>query len=49
MSAKAKALANLYRRNRVAKDGLKKAVVDGVITAEEYETITGGEYAPVAE
>lgn len=44
MSAKAKALANLYHRNRVAKDGLKKAVVDSVITAEEYKTITDEEY-----
>lgn len=45
MSARAKAMANLYRRKRIAKDGLKKAVVDGVITPEEYEEITGEAYA----
>ena len=45
MSAKAKAMANLYRRNKVTKDGLKQAVVDGVITAAEYTGITGEAYA----
>ena len=44
MSARAKALANLYRRNKVTKDGLKQAVVDGVITAEQYQEITGEAY-----
>ena len=29
MSPRAKALANLYRRDKVTKDGLKKAVADG--------------------
>lgn len=38
---RAKALENLYRRNKITKDGLKKAVTDGVITAEEYKKITG--------
>ena len=45
MSARVKAMANLCRRKRITKDGLKKAVVDGVITPEEYEEITGEAYA----
>lgn len=44
MSPRAKALANLYRRDKVTKDGLKKAVADGVITAEQYQEITGLEF-----
>ena len=41
MSAKAKALDNLYRRGKVTLDGLRKAVADGVITPEEFTLITG--------
>ena len=44
MSARAKAMANLYRRGKVTKDGLKRSVMDGVITATEYEAITGEAY-----
>ena len=44
MSARAKALENLYRRNKITKDGMKQAVKDGVITAEEYAEITGEIY-----
>ena len=44
MSAKATALANLFRRGKVTKIGLKQAVADGVITATEYEKITGEAY-----
>lgn len=44
MSARAKAMANLYHRNKVTKDGLKQAVEDGVITAAEYAEITGEAY-----
>ena len=44
MSARAKAMANLYSRNKVTKDGLKQAVEDGVITAAEYTEITGEAY-----
>lgn len=40
MNARAKALANLYRRNKVTKDGLRQAVSDGVITPAEYQEIT---------
>lgn len=44
MSARAKAMANLYRRNRITKDGLKQAVADGIITAAEYQEVTGESY-----
>lgn len=44
MSAKAKAMANLYRRGKVTKEGMKHAVTDGVITEAEYEEITGEAY-----
>ena len=44
MSARAKAMENLYRRNKITKEGLRQAVVDGVITAEEYTEITGKDY-----
>ena len=41
MSAKAKALMNLYRRGKVTIEGLQKAVQDGVITEAEYHLIIG--------
>lgn len=44
MSARARALANLYRRGKVTKDGLRKAVLDGIITEAEYAEIAGEEY-----
>lgn len=44
MSARARAMANLYRRKKITNDGLKQAVSDGVITAAEYEKITGEAY-----
>lgn len=44
MSARAKALANLYRRKKITIEGLKEAVEDGVITKAEYELITGKTY-----
>lgn len=44
MSARARAMANLFRRGKVTKDGLKKSVADGVITAAEYKEITGEAY-----
>lgn len=44
MNARAKALENLYRRNKVTKDGLKQAVIDGVITPEQYQEIVGDAY-----
>ena len=44
MNVRAKTMENLYRRNKVTKDGLKQAVVDKVITAEEYLEISGEVY-----
>ena len=44
MNIRAKALANLYQRNKVAKEGLKQAVLDNVITPEEYQEITKEQY-----
>lgn len=44
MSARAKALDNLYRRNRINKAGLKQALLDGVILPQEYQQITGEPY-----
>lgn len=44
MSPRAKALQNLYKRGRIIIAGLHQAVVDGVITAQEYEIITGMPY-----
>lgn len=41
MSKTAKVLADLYRRGKVTKQGLLKAVNDGVITPEEYQEIVG--------
>lgn len=41
MSAKAKALMNLYRRRKITIEGLQKAVQDGIITEEEYLMIVG--------
>lgn len=39
MSARAKALKNLYKRGRITLEGLEQAVADGVITQEELEWI----------
>lgn len=44
MSARAKAIRTLYRAKRINLDGVKQAVVDGIITEEEYKTITGEDY-----
>ena len=45
MGVKAKAIKTLYRAKRVTLDGVKQAVVDGIITVEEYVMITGEQYA----
>ena len=45
MSAKAKAIKTLYRAKRIDLGGVKKAVADGIITADEYKEITGEDYA----
>lgn len=44
MSIKAKAMRNLYNKGRITVEGLRKAVEDGVITAEEFAQITGETY-----
>ena len=45
MSARAKAIRTLYRAKRITLDGVRQAVVDKLITAAEYKTITGEDYA----
>lgn len=45
MSVRARAVRTLYRAKRIDLEGVKQAVVDGIITAEEYKTITGEDYA----
>ena len=44
MTAKAKAIKTLYRAKRITIDGVKQAVIDGVITEKEYTEITGEAY-----
>lgn len=44
MSARAKALLNLYRRGKITIGGLRQAVVDGTITPEDFKIITGEDY-----
>lgn len=44
MSVKAKAIRTLYRAKRITIEGVKQAVKDGLITAEEYAIITGEAY-----
>lgn len=45
MSAKARAIRNLYRLGRIDKAGVRQAVADGIITEAEYKLITGEDYA----
>ena len=44
MTAKAKAIKTLYKAKRITLDGVKQAVVDGVVTKAEYFEITGKVY-----
>ena len=44
MSAKAKAIKTLYQAKRITTDGVKQAVVNGIITESEYTEITGTSY-----
>ena len=39
MSAKAKAMQNLYRMGRVSEAALRKAVEDGILTEAEFAAI----------
>ena len=41
MSTKAKAIKTLYIAKRITIEGVKQAVLDGIITPEEYAEITG--------
>lgn len=45
MSAKAKAIKTLYKAKRITLDGVRQAVVDKIITEQEFAEITGEEYA----
>ena len=45
MSIKAKAVYTLYRTKRITLAGVRQAVRDKLITAEEYAKITGETYA----
>ena len=45
MSVKAKAIRTLYRAKRITIEGVKQAVADKLITAEEYKAITGEAYS----
>ena len=44
MSAKAKAIRTLYRAKRITVEGVRQAVIDHIITASEFEEITGKFY-----
>lgn len=44
MSVKAKAIRTLYRAKRITIEGVRQAVADKLITAAEYEIITGEVY-----
>lgn len=44
MNAKAKAIQTLYRAKRITIEGVKEAVINGVITKEQYIEITGKNY-----
>lgn len=41
MSVKAKAIRTLYKTGRIGRDGVLRAVSDGIITADEYKAIIG--------
>ncbi len=45
MSVQARAIRTLYRAKRITLEGVKQAVADRIITAEEYANITGETYA----
>lgn len=44
MSVKARAIKTLYRVNRITIEGVKRAVIDGIITESEYTEITGEQF-----
>lgn len=44
MSVKAKAIRTLYNAKRITLDGVKQAVMNKIISENEYELITGQIY-----
>ena len=44
LSAKGKAILTLYRAKRITLEGVRQAVVDKLINADEYKIITGMDY-----
>ena len=44
MNTKAKAIRTLYRAKRITIEGVRQAVVDGLITQTDFEEITGQTY-----
>jgi len=44
MSKTAKAFKMLYEKGRISIGAVRQAVLDGVLTAEEYEWVTGEPY-----
>ena len=44
MNVKARAIKNLYRIGRISIDGVRQAIINNIITAEEFELITGTSY-----
>lgn len=44
MDIRAKAVKTLYLCGKIDKTGIRKAVVDNVITKEQFEEITGQQY-----
>lgn len=45
MSVQAKAVRTLYRAGRITIDGVRRAVVDKIISEDDYKLITGKIYA----
>lgn len=44
MEGKAKAIYTLYRINRITLEGVRQAVISGIITEEEYKLITNKDF-----
>lgn len=44
MSTQAKAIKTLYKAKRIGLNGIKQAVINGIITESEYTKITGEQY-----
>ena len=44
MSVKARAIRTLFRAKRITMDAVRQAVIDGIITVDEFKSITGADY-----